>query len=73
MKWPALGQGHADHLFAGAHLAGLYNLSGSFKLPDAMAGDQFFVSFIVTACQKVYGDVYSNVNTVFRQPYAGTI
>jgi hypothetical protein len=58
---------------AGAHLAGPYNLSGSFKLPDAIAGYQFFVPFIVTSWQKVYGNIYSNVNQVFKQPYAATI
>ena len=46
------------NVVAGAHLAGPYNLSGSFKLPDAIAGYQFFVPFLVTSYQKVYGDVY---------------
>ncbi len=58
---------------AGAHLAGPYNLSGSFKLTNAIAGYQFFVPFIVTSYQKVYGDVYNNVNTVFKAPYAAGI
>ncbi len=61
------------NIVAGAHLAGPYNLSGSFKLTQAIAGYQFFVPYLVTSWQKVYGDIYSNVNTVFRAPYASTI
>jgi hypothetical protein len=58
---------------AGAHLAGPYNMSGSFKLTKAIVSYQFLVPFIVTSYQKVYGDVYSDVNTVFKAPYAGYI
>ncbi len=61
------------NVVAGAHLAGPYNLSGSFKVPQAILGYQFFVPFMVTSWQKVYGDVYSNVNVAFKQPYAATI
>lgn len=61
------------NVVAGAHLAGPYNLSGSFKLTQATAGYQFFVPFIVNSYQKVYGDVYTDVNTVYKQPYAGYI
>lgn len=58
---------------AGAHLAGPYNLSGSLRVPDAVAGVQFFVSFLVTAWQKVYGNVYSDVKLAFKPPYAANI
>ncbi len=61
------------NIVAGAHLAGPYNLSGSFKLTEAIAGYQFFVPYLVTSWQKVYGDIYSDVNTVFKAPYAATI
>ncbi|NDZ13321.1 esterase [Variovorax sp. WS11] len=61
------------NVVAGAHLAGPYNLSGSFKLTQAIAGYQFFVPFIVNSYQKVYGDIYTDVNTVYKQPYAGYI
>jgi pimeloyl-ACP methyl ester carboxylesterase len=61
------------NVVAGAHLAGPYNLSGSFKLTNAIAGYQFFVPYLVTAWQKVYGDVYTDVNAVFKAPYASTI
>lgn len=58
---------------AGAHLAGPYNLSGSFKLTNAIAGYQFFVPYLVTSWEKVYGDIYTDVNAVFKAPYAATI
>lgn len=58
---------------AGAHLAGPYNLSGSMKLTDAIAGYQFFVPFLINSWQKVYGNLYSDVKTVFKAPYSGWI
>ncbi len=61
------------NVVAGAHLAGPYNLSGSFKSPVAIAGYQFFVPFIVNSYQKVYGDVYSKVGDVYKAPYATNI
>lgn len=65
--------GSEFNVVAGAHLAGPYNLSGSLRLPDAIAGVQFFVSYLVTAWQKIYGNVYANVNDAFKLPYATTI
>jgi len=61
------------NVVAGAHLAGPYNLSGSMKLPDAIAGYQFFVPYLVTAWQKIYGNLYSDVKTAFKAPYADGI
>ena len=61
------------NIVAGAHLSGPYNLSGSFKLPVAIAGYQYFVPFLITSWQKVYGDIYSNVGSIFKAPYAGYI
>ena len=61
------------NVVGGAHLAGPYNLSGSIKVPTAVAGVQFFVPFLVTAWQKVYGNVYSDVKTVFKAPYSDYI
>lgn len=61
------------NLVGAAHLAAPVNLSGSFKLPNAIAGYQFFVPFIVTAWQKIYGNIYTNVTQVFKAPYAATI
>lgn len=71
----AIERDHASefNLVAGAHLAGPYNLSGSFKLTSAIAGYQFFVPYLVTSWQKVYGDIYSNVNQAFKAPYASYI
>ncbi len=61
------------NVVAGAHLAGPYNLSGSMKLPDAIAGYQFFVPYLITAWQKIYGNLYSNVTDAFKSPYANGI
>ena len=61
------------NVVAGAHLAGPYNLSGSFKLTNVIAGYQFFVPFIVNSYQSVYGDVYTNVSTVYKAPYSSYI
>ncbi len=61
------------NIVAGAHLAGPYNLSGSIKIPVAIAGYQFFVPFFITAWQKIYGDVYTDVNAVFKPPYASYV
>ncbi len=71
----AIERDHAGeiNLVAGAHLAGPYNLSGSFKLPDAIAGYQFFVPYLVTSWQKVYGNLYTTASEVFKAPYASYI
>lgn len=61
------------NVVGGAHLAGPYNLSGSMKSTAVIAGVQFFVPFLITAWQKVYGDVYTDVKTVFKAPYADYI
>lgn len=60
----------------GAHLAGPYNLSGSFAnadLDNPIAGYQYFVPFIITAWQKVYGNLYSDPAEIFKAPYAAHI
>ena len=58
---------------AGAHLAGPYNLSGSLQLTDAIAGYQFFVPFLVSSWQKIYGNVYSKPSDIYNAPYADYI
>jgi pimeloyl-ACP methyl ester carboxylesterase len=61
------------NVVAAAHLAGPYNLSGSFKLTNAIAGYQIFIPYLVTAWQRIYGNVYSNVTQVFKAPYSNYI
>ena len=61
------------NVVAGAHLAGPYNLSGSMASGAAIAGYQFFVPYFITAWQKIYGNLYSNVTTAFKTPYSGWI
>jgi len=58
---------------AGAHLAGPYNMSGSLKAGGSILGYQFFVPYFITSWQKVYGNAYSDVNAVFKAPYASYI
>jgi hypothetical protein len=48
-------------------------LSGSLRVPDAIAGVQFFVPYLVTSWQKVYGTVYTDVKTAFKTPYSDYI
>ena len=61
------------NIVAGAHLAGPYNLSGSLKVPGAIAGYQFFVPYLITSWQKVYGGIYSSPTAAFKLPYSGWI
>jgi pimeloyl-ACP methyl ester carboxylesterase len=61
------------NIVAGAHLAGPYNLSGSLKVPGAIAGYQFFVPYLITSWQKVYGGIYSTPAAAFKLPYSGWI
>jgi pimeloyl-ACP methyl ester carboxylesterase len=65
--------GSEFNVVASAHLAGPYNLSGGLRVPSAIAGAQVFVPFLITSLQKVYGDVYTDVKTVFKAPYSGYI
>ena len=57
------------NVVGGAHLAGPYNLSGSLKVTQAVAGAQFFIPYLVTAWQKVYGNIYSSPSVAFKAPY----
>lgn len=61
------------NVVGGAHLAGPYNLSGSFKLTEAIAGYQFFVPFLVTSWQRIYGNIYGSTAQAFKAPYASYI
>ena len=61
------------NVVAGAYLAGAYNLSGQLASSAAIAGDQFFLPYLLTAWQKVYGNIYSDVRTVFKLPYSNYI
>lgn len=63
------------NVVAATHSAGPYNMSTSLVvgINNPIAGGQFFVPYLVTAWQKVYGNVYGNVNDVFNAPYASYI
>ena len=55
---------------AAGHGAAPSALSTSLATGAPILYGQVFVPFIITAWQKVYGNVYSDVNQVFKQPYA---
>lgn len=61
------------NVVAGAYLAGPYSLSGTLKSGIAIAGYQFFVPFMVTAWEKIYGTIYSDVSAAFKPPYASYV
>lgn len=61
------------NVVAGAHLAGPYNLSGALKQPTAIVSVQFFVPFVITSWQKIYGNLYARTSDAFKAPYAGYI
>ncbi len=65
--------GNEFNVVAGAHLAGPYNLSGSLRSPQPAAGAQLFAPYMLTSLQKVYGNVYTDVKTVFKAPYSDYI
>lgn len=61
------------NVVAGAFLAGPYNMAGAMKVPNAVAGYQFFVPFILTSWQKVYGNMYDKPGDAFKEPYVNGI
>ena len=61
------------NIVASAHLAGPYNLSGMLQSSYVIAGYQVFVPYAVNAWQSIYGNVYTDINTVYRMPYASYI
>ena len=58
---------------AAGHGAGAIALGTALRRGGEVAGGQFFVPFLITAWQKVYGDVYTTPSEVFRAPYASYI
>lgn len=73
----AIERDHAGefNLVAAAHLAGPYHVSQALidGVANPILGVQKYVPFQVTAWQKIYGNLYSNVSDVFNAPYASFI
>lgn len=62
----------AELNIVGAALMGApFSVSESVRVP--VAGVQLFIPLAITSMQKVYGNVYTDVNAVFKEPYADTI
>jgi hypothetical protein len=53
-----------------AHMSGPYALSAGWRQPTVIAGYQFFVPLMVRGWQQVYGNLYTQIDQVFRAPYA---
>jgi hypothetical protein len=58
---------------AAGHGAAPGALGTSLRSGAEIAGGQFFVPFLITAWQKVYGDVYTTPSDIFKAPYASYI
>jgi alpha-beta hydrolase superfamily lysophospholipase len=56
-----------------AHLSAPLNLSGAVQLDQPVLGYQFFIPYLLTSWQKIYGDVYQEPVEAFRPPYARKI
>lgn len=66
-------QGGDITVAAAAHLAGPYHLSALLQRGDAIVGYQYFMPFLLTSWQKVYGNLYAAPGDAFRAPYAGYV
>ena len=67
---------HPDDAFdvvGAAHLAAPLNLSGAIRLEPPILGYQFFIPYLLTSWQKIYGDLYQEPIEAFRLPYARRI
>lgn len=73
----AIERDHAGeiNLVAAAHLAGPYRVSAAMidAVQNPILGGQAFAPFQITSWQKVYGNVYGNVEDVFKRPYSSYI
>ena len=58
---------------AAGHGAAPGALGTALRSGSEIAGGQFFVPFLITAWQKVYGDVYTTPSDIFKAPYASYI
>ena len=61
------------NLAAAGHGAAPAALSTALRSGQEILGGQFFIPFLITAWQKVYGDVYANPSQVFTPAFAPTI
>lgn len=66
---------HANEIqvVGAAHMSGPYALSAGWRQPTVIAGYQFFVPLMVRGWQQVYGNLYTQIDQVFRPPYAPAI
>jgi hypothetical protein len=58
---------------AAGHGAAPSALGTALRSGAEIAGGQFFIPYLITAWQKVYGDVYTTPSDIFKAPYASYI
>jgi pimeloyl-ACP methyl ester carboxylesterase len=67
---------HPDAAFdvvGAAHLAAPLNLSGAMQMEQPIVAYQFFIPYLLTSWQRIYGDLYQEPIEAFRLPYARNI
>jgi dienelactone hydrolase len=69
----SVGLSEEIRIAAAGHGAAPGALGTAMRTGAEVGGGQFFIPYLITAWQKVYGDAYSDVNAVFKAPYAGYI
>jgi hypothetical protein len=60
-------------LVGAAHLSAPLNLSGAMQQEEPIVAYQFFIPYLLTSWQRIYGDLYQEPIEAFRLPYARTI
>ena len=63
----------AYDLVGAAHLAAPLNLSGAMQMEEPIVAYQFFIPYLLTSWQRIYGDLYQEPIEAFQPPYARTI
>lgn len=63
----------AFDMVGAAHLAAPLNLSGAMQREEPIVAYQFFVPYLLTSWQRIYGNLYQEPIEAFRPPYARTI
>jgi len=61
---------------AATHMSGPYDLSGTMRnliLADVDYQDPAYIAYIALGLQAVYGNLYTSIDEVFKEPYAAAI
>ena len=61
---------------AATHMSGPYSISGVMRdkiLSDESYGSPAYIAYIMLGYQEVYGDLYTDISEIFKEPYATSI